>query len=328
MSSHLEAIEAPADVAETLVDEPKKPRTSPQFNDADADLVCRTSDGVDFIVYQWLMAKASPLFHDLAPPTFHVADVNSIAGPGGGAIRVVGVDEDSKVFTQLLSFVYPVPNPQITTFDELSLLIDAAEKYNVSAAKEVLKLTMASDQWLKDAPLRVFSIARRYGYKEVVEQAFRHSLSVALATDSSVLDSPELVHLSLKDFQRLIYSKDRRTRAAVTTLRAKAQLPKSCLLCKAVGCAWHPSFLAYAEAALRACPTGEVLHAAFSKSVAVGEKPTLACPGKFESAMLAIYQDKWLDTVIASIDALPWVYTPPSVNHFIVIYLLLISVWT
>ncbi|KAI0272559.1 hypothetical protein BC834DRAFT_857294 [Gloeopeniophorella convolvens] len=43
----------------------------PPFDDADADIILRSTDNVDFRVYSVILSKASAVFRDLPPPGPH-----------------------------------------------------------------------------------------------------------------------------------------------------------------------------------------------------------------------------------------------------------------
>ncbi|KZT40282.1 hypothetical protein SISSUDRAFT_968251, partial [Sistotremastrum suecicum HHB10207 ss-3] len=100
---------------------------------------------------------------------------------------LVPVAEDSDVFEPLLRYIYPISKAPIETFDMLSRLIDLAEKYDIESARSPLTQYLESDRILKYAPLRVFAIAKRYGYSDIAKAATKYCVRLDL-TDRTLLD--------------------------------------------------------------------------------------------------------------------------------------------
>ncbi|KZT40263.1 hypothetical protein SISSUDRAFT_973693, partial [Sistotremastrum suecicum HHB10207 ss-3] len=75
---------------------------------------------------------------------------------------VVGVAETSEIFTILLRYIYPVPREHITSLDQISALMDVAQKYDFQAAISALAEDLMAPALLQAQPLRVYAIASRY----------------------------------------------------------------------------------------------------------------------------------------------------------------------
>ena len=106
-------------ISETLVDAP--------FDDTRADVILRSSDGVDFRVFRIILSLASPIFADMfsipqpAAREFH-------AGP-----QVVTLSEDSKALDLVLRHLYPMEHPTEIELRDACILIEFARKYEVKA---------------------------------------------------------------------------------------------------------------------------------------------------------------------------------------------------
>ncbi|KIK67696.1 hypothetical protein GYMLUDRAFT_36429 [Collybiopsis luxurians FD-317 M1] len=93
--------------------------TSEKFNAADADVIVRSSDGVDFRLHKKNLECATGGF----PPADIPSDLNEI----------VQLTESADTLEVLFQAVYPRPFPSVRglDFDTLLTLADAAGKYKV-----------------------------------------------------------------------------------------------------------------------------------------------------------------------------------------------------
>ena len=87
--------------------------TRPPFDDADADVIFRSSDGVEFRLYKNAIAKASPVFRDM------------FTLPDGPALttepQVVPLTEDADTLERLFRLCYPVERPRFASLEETRL---------------------------------------------------------------------------------------------------------------------------------------------------------------------------------------------------------------
>ncbi|KZS91949.1 hypothetical protein SISNIDRAFT_389843, partial [Sistotremastrum niveocremeum HHB9708] len=91
----------------------------------DGDLILRTSDGVDFNIHKLLLGLASAPLRDMTTLGDQAAKRTDVV--------VVSVPETSEIFTVLLRYIYPVPKEHITSLDQISALMDVAQKYDLQA---------------------------------------------------------------------------------------------------------------------------------------------------------------------------------------------------
>ncbi|KAI0675378.1 hypothetical protein C8Q78DRAFT_965784 [Trametes maxima] len=130
-----------------------KSTARPPFDDVDADIIFRSVDGVDFLLYKVILAKASTVFRDmLTLPDIKASDT-SIISP-----QVVHVTERAEAFEGLLRFCYPVERPILDTIDRLLPVLDAAKKYDMNIVENTL--TKELEAFVdRESPLRIYAIA-------------------------------------------------------------------------------------------------------------------------------------------------------------------------
>lgn len=171
----------------------------PPFDDADADVILRSSDGVDFRVYKVILAKASLFFKDmfsLPPPPPHLR--------GGGlqdeykdGIPVVPVAEDSAAVELLLRFCYPIEDPNLSTFEDIETTLELGRKYDVDVLIKAAKRTLFS--FSDTDALKVFVLACQFKWQELAQVAARQSLHQPLWSVKPPFP-PELNHISAMTF--------------------------------------------------------------------------------------------------------------------------------
>ncbi|CCM02519.1 uncharacterized protein FIBRA_04621 [Fibroporia radiculosa] len=129
---------------------PRQPSSYP-FTKSTADVIMRTSDGVDFKVHRLILSEASPFFEGMfalpQPPPTPNNDVDthtSLASPttttssndGNNAptsrqddLPVILVTEPSEIIDALLRLCYPFSPPVFATVDAIAAVLEAARKY-------------------------------------------------------------------------------------------------------------------------------------------------------------------------------------------------------
>ncbi|KAI6010370.1 hypothetical protein PISMIDRAFT_619187 [Pisolithus microcarpus 441] len=102
-------------------------RALPPFDHVKADVILRSSDGVDFRVFRLFLSLASPSFEtlfDLPQPSEKDMGIKD-------GFPVIPVSEGSKTLDSLLRFCYPctlAEEPVIEDFREVTNVLDAAKK--------------------------------------------------------------------------------------------------------------------------------------------------------------------------------------------------------
>ncbi|EGO28028.1 hypothetical protein SERLADRAFT_383967, partial [Serpula lacrymans var. lacrymans S7.9] len=104
--------------------------------------------------------------------------------PEDRQLPVIPMSEHTSTLDTLLHYVYPVPDPVITSLDDLGFVIGAAVKYDFVGVISSLRKVLISPNFLHDSPTRVFAIASRYDLEYEAKIASQYTLSV------NVLDCP------------------------------------------------------------------------------------------------------------------------------------------
>lgn len=177
----------------------------PPFDKPSADLILRSSDGVDFRVFKWILSDASQVFAGMfslpTPPPEHI-DVTSSSGHlvhQPPPPPVVPVTEDSDTLEALLRLCYPLSVvPDYAQFETLKPVVAAAHKYQVAHALRILEPRMKF--FAAQQPVRVYAFATRYDLPDIARDAARNFL---FAPDTLV-SAPELADISGAAYHRLL----------------------------------------------------------------------------------------------------------------------------
>ncbi|KAK0491552.1 hypothetical protein IW261DRAFT_96013 [Armillaria novae-zelandiae] len=183
-----------------------------EFNSSNADIVLIGADDQKrrFAVHKNILSAASPVFNDmfmLPQPT-----------ATNDTLPVVDMIESSKVVFTLLRFIYPIPNPVISSLDELVPVLQAAKKLDVDVAVDSLRNQLVLSDHLENEPLRVYAIAARFDLQEELRMAAKHTLK------KHVLNCPlsaDLKHITAYDYHRLLDLHRRHSRAMQDALEPK-----------------------------------------------------------------------------------------------------------
>ncbi|KAL6298139.1 hypothetical protein BKA93DRAFT_714576, partial [Sparassis latifolia] len=140
------------------------------FNKPTADLILRSSDRVLFRTHKTILAEASPFLARIIPHSAaaHGASVNDLP--------VLEIEAQSRTVENLLTICYPVPNPLLASSREISDVLHAAAKYDVSYAFVVCKQALLHPDLVRDDPLGVYAVACMHRLEGVARAAARHTL--------------------------------------------------------------------------------------------------------------------------------------------------------
>jgi hypothetical protein len=273
------------------------PSPDPIFNAPDADVILRSDDArpMDFRVHRCILLAGSPFFQTMfsLPQPKCTADADD-------SVPILDVAEPTAILHPLLRFLYPVPDPEVLTLDELVPLMCTASKYDMTSVMDRLRVLLVSPTFLDSAPVRVFAIASRFDLEEEAKIASKHTLRVR------VLDVPlcdDLRHISAFAYHRLLELHRRRGEAARQALCAPEEL--CCMQCNgshfSAGAPpkWWGEFVARAGEELRCRPTTDVI---FSLKFLMQSAHASGC-ARCAGSILESYM--FLDALKAKIDALP-----------------------
>ncbi|KAI0264109.1 hypothetical protein BC834DRAFT_270486 [Gloeopeniophorella convolvens] len=144
------------------------------FNYPDADLIVRSSDGVDFRVYRAVLERSSPLFSKMLLEQ-RDSNIMTTVDAGSGKARlspntlpVLRLPESKTTIHVLLTFIFPVPSCLPATFEDTIPVLVAAKKYKAQAALSMLRICLngvtRTAVRTSDA-FRVFCLARGHGLR-------------------------------------------------------------------------------------------------------------------------------------------------------------------
>ncbi|KAK0230223.1 hypothetical protein IW262DRAFT_385730 [Armillaria fumosa] len=182
-----------------------------EFNSSDAGVVLVGADDRNirrFAVHKCILSAASPVFKDM----FILSQPKTTKD----TLPIVDMVESPKVMFALLQFIYPVPNPVISSLDELVPVLEAAKKLDVDVAIDSLRKQLVLSDHLENEPLRVYAIAARFDLQEELRIAAKHTLK------KNVLDCPlskDLKHITAYDYHRLLDLHHRHSRAMRDVLK-------------------------------------------------------------------------------------------------------------
>jgi len=151
------------------------------FDHAKADVILRSSDGIDFRVFKLFLSLASPFFETLfdIPQPAEASDDQEVKE----GLAVVPVIEDSKTLDALLRFCYPctlADDPTLEVLQDALDVLEAARKYSLDAIEKKARQAITSPKILEAEPLRCFAIAHRGRLREETLLAARQTLTLPL----------------------------------------------------------------------------------------------------------------------------------------------------
>ncbi|KAI0313312.1 hypothetical protein OF83DRAFT_1142098 [Amylostereum chailletii] len=152
----------------------------PTFARPDADIILRSSNGVDFSVYKSTLALASPVFEDMLSLPLLPAD--------GSNKPSVSMEEDAYTLNVLLSMIYPAPVIVPATIEDAILVFAAAQKYDMDSTSSLLKALfykgdMQRNHITIDNAYRIYGLASEFNLRDEAAQAARLTLHLPMTFD-------------------------------------------------------------------------------------------------------------------------------------------------
>ncbi|KAL6300880.1 hypothetical protein BKA93DRAFT_501364 [Sparassis latifolia] len=137
------------------------------------DIICRSSDGVEFRTLKAILTMASPVLHAFITslqPTSHEGDA-VCTDLSTDNLPILTLDEDSRTVSALLRLCYPVEaaSTRIDDFSIVQSVLEAAKKYEMEMVTLVLRKQWAS--FVEVEPLRAYFTAVHYKFDECARQA-------------------------------------------------------------------------------------------------------------------------------------------------------------
>ena len=117
-----------------------KSRPLPPFDNPAADIILRSSDGVNFHVHSIILAEASPVFADMLSIPQPANTMSRIKSKGVSEGKpIVNLSEESQTLDRLLRLCYPVRDPVLDTLSDVYPVLSAAMKYEMDAATALMR---------------------------------------------------------------------------------------------------------------------------------------------------------------------------------------------
>ncbi|VDB87562.1 unnamed protein product [Peniophora sp. CBMAI 1063] len=142
-----------------------------QFNASDAELILRSSDGVDFAVYRAILQLASHVFRDMLSLPPPVEDHDSPTR------TTIGMSEDAQSLRLLLHFTYPrsfCPEPDLSEIADIKRVAALALKYDITFMREAAETALI--RFAQSKPDVAYVVAWRFEYPQALRAAARRSL--------------------------------------------------------------------------------------------------------------------------------------------------------
>lgn len=265
------------------------------FYASDSDTLLLSSDDIKFCVHRCILAAASPFFeHMFELPQPPADPANEERRP------VISMSEPGSTVERLLHFVYPVPHPTISSLDDFVTILGVAVKYEFLGVISSLRKQLISPAFLRDNPVRVFSIASRYELEYEAQVASGHTLFV------NIIDCPlsdDLRFITAHSYHRLLVLHKKRSVDAQALLKIPEDV--KCLQCSGpyygafVPPKWWKEFERMARAELVTRPTTDVI---FSMPFLARAAEASGCP-RCAGSILDSHQ--FLSNLKRQIDDLP-----------------------
>jgi hypothetical protein len=185
-----------------LQDIPKDGVAAPPFDNPDkADLIIRSSDGIDFYVYKFLLALVSPVFEDM----FHIA-IPQTRNPDED-LPYIDVTESSTTLRDLLSFIDPRLGEAAISFwqDGVRRTYDvacAADKYQMDRIQKVSAFQLRWASTSIEAE-KFMIIAPMAPFREWAANEAKGAAVLALKSSFSQLDELKSTYGDSEDLRRL-----------------------------------------------------------------------------------------------------------------------------
>ncbi|KLO10949.1 hypothetical protein SCHPADRAFT_492703 [Schizopora paradoxa] len=141
----------------------------------DGDVVLVSSDNIQFLVHSVVLREASPVFRDMT----------TIPGPREAekqpSDRTIKLDEPAFVMEFLMDAIYPRETfPSVLNYNQAWEIARAADKYDIGRAFTILRSTILHNEELRGQTFRLYKLARRYQWTDIIAFSSKASLDKPL----------------------------------------------------------------------------------------------------------------------------------------------------
>ncbi|KIP02223.1 hypothetical protein PHLGIDRAFT_130854 [Phlebiopsis gigantea 11061_1 CR5-6] len=183
----------------------------------EGDIVVRSCDDQDFMMYKLDLSRASPVFRNmwsLPQPTKNLLDGTS----SKYGLAVVKLAESAEVLTILLALCTPMhdANKSFRDIADAARILEAARKYEMAWVIE--QAWKAMRKLAQDEPIRAYAAACRLGLKEEIVHAAKMCLRVPIETILAC-EAEELEQITSTQLRRLVKYRSDCSKAVEDTLQ-------------------------------------------------------------------------------------------------------------
>ncbi|KAG2034432.1 hypothetical protein BDR03DRAFT_924133 [Suillus americanus] len=150
---------------------------SAPFDHAQADVILRSADGVEFRVFKLFLSLASSFFETLF--SLPQAPDGATDQEMKDGLAVIAVSEDSKTLDSFLRFCYPstlADDPSLENLTDVLSVLAVARKYSLDLIEKKVCQALANPKVLETEPIRCFAVARNARLTHETITAARHTL--------------------------------------------------------------------------------------------------------------------------------------------------------
>jgi len=137
------------------------------FDREDADIIIRTSDGIDFCVHTPVLSVASPVLNGILTTRMGI-----ISDPDGR--QVLRLPEKSDTIEPLLQLCYPIPRPPLRSLRQIRDVLNAATSYDIQVIGEMLETRLVA--YAEQFPLQIYAIACRNNLENAARTAAEYAV--------------------------------------------------------------------------------------------------------------------------------------------------------
>ena len=161
-----------------------------QFTADDADIILRASRCEmprEFRVHKTILSITSPVFKDM----FDTPQPVPSTTPAGPTIPIIDLDDTPEDLENFLRMIYPLGFPATGTLGlgAIAGALVVFDKYQVQGRSlQPLRSLLVSPEFLKNDPIRVYSLACVWGFKREADLAAPYTSFLDVLTSASAED--------------------------------------------------------------------------------------------------------------------------------------------
>lgn len=181
----------------------------PLFSNPDTDVVIRSLEGTLYRVHSYTLRTTSGLFETMfnlpQPQTLKRINVSHSSGSQGRnsdiALEEIPLYESDLVVERILCMLCGQPVAKWESFDEVERVLAVAEKWDTPGPIATIRSALTSPKFLAEDPLRLYALAKHFGWMEEAKLASTHTLTMCL---HNPCHAARLAQLSSKDLLPLL----------------------------------------------------------------------------------------------------------------------------